>query len=197
MTYQITEIQCPNCGAKLKLEQEQCDHCQTPFIISTFNSVNSMPMPQINKYVKSYQEALREVPENRELNNSIAMCYLKLKFYDKALIAFEKAVEDDFDNSETFFYAAVCLLKGKKAFLTPRSIIDKIEEYIQAAIAIEPRGIYYYFWAYIRYDHHFRKSYCMTPNYSQLLDKAKHAGLSPTDVRELYNILQVQRPDAL
>lgn len=57
------------------------------------------------------------------------MCYLMLKLYDKALPAFEKAMEDNFDNSETFFYAAVCLLKGRKAFLLTRPEIDKIEEY--------------------------------------------------------------------
>ena len=31
--------------------------------------------------------------------------------------AFEKAIEDNFDNFETFYYAAVCLLKGKKAYI--------------------------------------------------------------------------------
>lgn len=69
------------------------------------------------------------------------MCYLKLKLYDKALSAFEKAMEDNFDNSETFFYAAICLLKGRKAFLLNRTEIDKAEEYINAAIMIEPRAV--------------------------------------------------------
>ena len=89
------------------------------------------------------------------------------------------------------------MLKGKKAFLSPRSVIDKIEEYIQAAIMIEPKGIYYYFWAYIRYDHHFRKSYRMTPNYQELLAQAKQIGLSQTDIVELYKILEVERPEVL
>lgn len=88
-------------------------------------------------------------------------------------------------------------MKGKKAFVTPRTVIDKIEEYLQAAIMIEPKGIYYYFWAYLRYDHHFRKSYRMSPNYQELLAQAKQAGLSQTDVYELYKILEVERPSVM
>ena len=71
---------------------------------------------------------------------------------------FDKALENNFDNSEAFFYAAICRLGGKKAFIIKdRSIINKIEEYIQAALMIEELGIYYYFWAYIKYDYYKRK----------------------------------------
>ena len=81
--------------------------------------------------------------------------------------------------------------------MTPRPIIDKIEEYLQAAMMIEPKGIYHYFWAYLRYDHHFRKSYRMSPNYQELLAQAKRYGLSMTDVNELYKLLGVDRPNVL
>ena len=50
--------------------------------------------------------------------------------YDKALNSFEKALENSFDNSEIYFLAAVCILKGKKANLAHREDINKIEEYI-------------------------------------------------------------------
>lgn len=125
------------------------------------------------------------------------MCYLKLKLYDKAAEAFERAMEDNFDNSETFFYAAICRLKGKKAFLASRADIDKIEEYIQAALMIEPKGIYYYFWAYIKQDYFARKSYKTSPTYQEVLATAQQAGLSNYDIEQLYAILGVQRPDCI
>lgn len=153
-----------------------------------------MPMPQVNKYAGAYRKALAENPENTELNNSIAMCYLKLKLYDKALSAFELAMEDNFDNSETFFYAAVCLLKGKKPFLAIRPEIDKIEEYINAALMIEPRGIYYYFLAYIKYDYFNRKFFKTSPTYQEALATAKQAGYSPSDAEQLFAILGVEKP---
>jgi len=197
MAHQIVELECPGCGKAITTSTQQCPQCFREIVISTFNSVSGMSPLEINKQANAYRKAMVNNPDNQTLNMSIAFCYLKLKLYDKAIPCFEKAIEDNFDNSETYFYAAIALLKGKKAFLTPRPIIDKIEEYIQAAIMIEPKGIYHYFWAYIRYDHHFRKSYRMSPNYQDLLAQAKQIGLSQTDVSELYNILEVQRPDVL
>jgi tetratricopeptide (TPR) repeat protein len=197
MATQIIDIKCPNCGAAVDTGQKNCKFCKSPVIISTFNSVYEMPMPMINKYAGAYKQALAESPENKDLNNSIAFCYLKLKLYDKARASFEKAMEDNFDNSETFFYAAVCLLGGKKAFLAQRPEIDKIEEYVNAALMIEPRGIYHYFLAYIKYDYFSRKSFSTSPTYQEALETANGAGVSPHDIEQLYGILGVPRPETL
>ena len=197
MSHQVIEINCPGCGARVTTSQKECEWCHKPIIISTFNSVYSMPMPEVNKFAGAYRQALAENPDNQELNNSVAMCYLKLKLYDKALPAFEKAMEDNFDNSETFFYAAICLLQGKKAFLHQRPTIDKILEYINAALMIEPRGIYYYFLAYIKYDYFARKSFVTSPTYIDYLQEALTVGVSEYDTIQLYNILGVNRPECL
>ena len=197
MAHQIVELECPGCGKAITTSTQQCPQCFREIVISTFHSVSGMSPLEINKQANAYRKAMVNNPDNQTLNMSIAFCYLKLKLYDKAIPCFEKAIEDNFDNSETYFYAAIALLKGKKAFLTPRPIIDKIEEYIQAAIMIEPKGIYHYFWAYIRYDHHFRKSYRMSPNYQELFAQAKQIGLSQADVLELYKIHEVERPSVL
>lgn len=135
MSHTVIEMNCPGCGARVSAGQRECEWCHQPIVISTFNSVYAMPMPQVNKYAGEYKKALAESPEDKELNNSIAMCYLKLKLYDKALPAFEKAMDEDFGNSETFFYAAVCLLNGKKAFLAQRADIDKIKPYIDESLS--------------------------------------------------------------
>lgn len=194
MTYQITSLKCPTCGAPVSTAREICEYCGNAVIISSFNSVYDMPLPQVNKYAGEYRKALSENPESQELNTSVAMCYLKLKMYDKALPAFEKAMEDNFDNSETFFYAAVCLLQGKKAFLHQRPTIDKILEYTNAAIMIEPRGIYYYFIAYIKYDYFKRKFLNVTPNFRDALNTARQYGYSETDANKLFTTLGVEKP---
>jgi tetratricopeptide (TPR) repeat protein len=156
-----------------------------------------MPIADINKYAAVYRKALAENPKDSALNNSIAMCYLKLKLYDKALSAFEKAIEGNFDNSETYFYAAICLLNGKKAFLATRNTIDKIEEYINAALSVEPRPIYYYFQAYIKYDYFSRKYFNTSPTFQEAFQQALDAGLAESGVAQLYDILTVARPDCL
>ena len=193
----VNDTSCRNCGAAADIGATKCAYCKQPVLISTFNSVYSMPMPMVNQYAASYREALQTEPDAKDLNSAIAMCYLKLKLYDKAIEAFDKAIVDNFDNSETFFYAAICQLKGQKAFLQNRQIIDKIEEYINAALMIEPKGIYHYFLAYIKYDYFERKFFNTSPTYKEALKNAQNAGLSPVDIEQLYGILGVAKPDVL
>ena len=197
MSQQIIELTCPGCGSRVTANQKECEWCHKPIIISTFNSVYNMPMSEINKYAGTYKKALSENPDDKQLNNSIAMCYLKLKLYDKALQAFEKAMEDNFDNSETFFYAAVCLLKGKKPFLYSRKIINRVLDYINAALMIEERGLYYYFIAYVKYDYFFRKNFMISPNYQECLETANSLGVSEFDIKMLFDILGVGRPECI
>lgn len=116
MAHQAIDLRCPGCGAPVSIGETTCNYCYRPVIISTFNSVYGMSISDVKKYAGVYRNVLAQNPDNTELNNSIAMCYLKLKLYDKAQFAFAKAIEDNFDNSETYFYAAVSLLKGKKLF---------------------------------------------------------------------------------
>ena len=193
MATQVLDITCPGCGAPVKTNQEICEWCDRPIVIRTFQTMASMNPLQLNKYASSYKKQLQEHPDDVTLNTSIAMCYLKLKMYDEAYAAFSKAIADNFDDADTYFYAAVCLLKGKKAFLQSRPEIDKILELLNAAIMIEPKGIYYYYMAYIKYDYFKRKFLNTSPNYKDCLLSAKSAGYSPADVDELYAILGVEK----
>lgn len=194
MAYQVVELECPGCGCPVTIDTEVCPQCFRTIVISSFNSVSSMSALELNKCASGYRKALSSNPNNKKLNMSVAFCYLKLKLYDKALPCFEKAIEDNFDNSELYFYAAVCCLGGKKAFLTPRGFIDKAEEYLNAATMIEPKGIYYYFWSYIKYDYYKRKFLRTTPDYVAMMQKARECRFSQSDVSELFEILNVDNP---
>ena len=197
MVQQVIDLNCAGCGGPVNTGQKECNYCHRLVVISTFNSVYSMEMPLLNKYIQRDRQALNGNPNNRDLNTSIANCYLKLKMYDEALLAFKKAIEDNFDNSETFFYAAVCLLKGKKAFVASRADVDKIGEYLNAALMIEPRGIYHYFLAYIKYDYFERKYLNTTPNWQSALQTATDTGVSQADILQFFEILQIEIPKCL
>ena len=192
MAVQAINITCPNCGAGLSMDQKNCNYCRSPVHITSINEVASLPTLQIHKYASSYRKDLAANPNDVTLNTSIAFCYLQLKMFDDAYNAFSKAIVDNFDNSETYFYAAVSLLKGKKAFLHTRPEIDKILELINAAIMIEPRGIYYYFMAYIKNDYFKRKFLTVSPNYQECLMQAKMLGYSMDDVKHLYSVAGVE-----
>lgn len=197
MSESVIALTCPGCGARVSIDQKVCQYCQAPVVISTFTSVASMSILNLNKYTRAYKQALSEHPENVDLNKSLAMCYLKLKLYRQANLAFEKAIAVNFDDSEIFFYAAITALNGKKAFLAGRTAVDQSQAYINAALAIEPKGIYYYFLAYLKADFFARKHFHTAPTYQECLANAQATGLSETDVSQLYTILGVNRSAGL
>ena len=111
MGVEFVQIKCPGCGAAVSTKDEFCEYCGKPVMIRNFNSVASMSMPELNRYVGSYKREIDSNGENDAINQSIAMCYLKLKQYKMAGKYLQKAMEDNFDDSENYFYAAVCLLE--------------------------------------------------------------------------------------
>ena len=191
---EVLELECPGCGRPLSTDMKECPACHRPVVITTLSGMGGMAMLEINKYANAYQKALVADPNNKQVNGALAMCFLKLKLYDKALAAFDKAIVDNFENSEVYLWAAVALLRGKKAFVTPRPDINQAEEYLNAAIMIEPKGIYYYMLAYIRYDFHARKFLRCSPDYRELLQQAVAAGVSAADVDQLFSVLNVEIP---
>ena len=195
--YKAHDITCPGCGAPQSPENRICEYCGRPVEITSFSAMDGMSLPVLNKYAASYRNTLAADPENTAAGISLGMCCLKLRLYDKAVSAFEKAMESEFDNADLYFYAAIALLNGTKPFLVPRKTIDKAESYINAAIMIEPKAVYYLLWAYIRYDHHDRKSYVMHPDHAELLRSAHEAGLAGGDIPQLFGILGTPVPDAI
>lgn len=194
MAWRVINLNCPGCGAPVDTSQSGCPSCGRPIVVSSFNLVQDLPLPQIGRYAGAYQQALAGNSDDARLNTSAAFCYLKLKLYDKALPCFEKAIEDNFNQSETFFYAAVCLLRGQKAFTTPIQDIRKAIEYLEAANRIEARGIYHYFLAYLKYDFFERKSLNVRPNYQEELRTARKLGVSVADIQALFALLDKPVP---
>jgi tetratricopeptide (TPR) repeat protein len=194
-------VKCQQCGDSYEIERlingEICPTCEKPYQIKNYRTVASMDPPQINKYITTIQTQLVENPGDKQLNGSLGICFLKLKLLEKALPFFEKAMEDNFADPNPYFYAAICLLKGKKAFLAMRPEIDLIEKYLDAAISLEPRGIFYYFRAYIKYDYYSRKFFKTSPTWQEALMNAKNAGVTADDIRDFYQIAGVERPTCL
>jgi tetratricopeptide (TPR) repeat protein len=194
-------VKCQQCGDSYESDRlingEICPTCDKPYQIKNYRIVAAMAPPQVNKYITTIQTQLAENPNDKQLNGSLGICFLKLKLHEKALPFFEKAMEDNFADPTPYFYAALCLLKGKKAFLAARPEIDMIEKYLDAAINLELRGIFYYFQAYIKYDYYSRKFFKTSPTWQEALEKARNTGISTEETTEFYQMLNVEQPDCL
>jgi hypothetical protein len=104
---------------------------------------------------------------------------------------------DNFSDPNLYYYAAICLLKGKKAFLAMRPEIDSIERYLSTAINLEPRGVFYYFQAYIKYDYYGRKFFKTSPTWQEALADAKNTGVTANDITDFYQIAGIEKPECL
>ncbi|GAB3346386.1 tetratricopeptide repeat protein [Modestobacter lapidis] len=173
-----------------------CQYCGRQVIISSLSSLRDLLPGDLKAHVRTYQDALAEQPRDPGIALSLGMCYLGLGLYDQAQQRFEAAIDDDLERSETYFYAAITLLRGKKAFLTPLATIRAAEAYIEAALKLEDRGIYSYFFAYLRYDYYERKSLNCSPSWADLLQQAIAQHVTDEDVRLLFDLLRVN-PAAL
>ena len=192
MGIEVISLKCPNCNSGVDSSMKECPACDKPIIIRQASQTATMPMPLVNKYLGAYRSLESQYPDNKDVNTAIGICFLKMKMYDKALAAFEKAMPDNFDNAEPFYLAAVSLLQGKKAFLTPRPSIDKIEEYLNAAAMIEMRPVFYYFMAYVKKDYFERKYLNTNPSWQELLQQAEEYGLQSCDVEEFHALINQQ-----
>ena len=190
----LSDIKCPGCGARVSIEQNECEWCHTPLTITSFNSLFDMSKQEIDKYYKSFSEASSVNPDNNIINKTLGMCFIKMGLYDKALACFDKIIINNINDSEVYFYSAISLLEGKKPFVVSRKNIDKIVTYINVAINIENRGLYHYFLAFIKYDYFERKYLNTIPNYKECLIEANKLGVSEHDKVMLFDFLKVQKP---
>ena len=197
MANTVVEMKCPGCGARVNVGQRDCEYCHKPIVISTLNTLDQIGVPELSKYVASYNQTLNVDPSNASISTALALCFLKLGRYDQAIEALNKAQTMDLENSELYFYEAIAVLKGKKAFLVPREIINKAIECLESAIMLEPKGIYYYFLAYLKYDYYYRKHLKTLPDYKAVLAEAQMVGVSDYDITQLFEMLRVPKPDLI
>ena len=128
---------------------------------------------------------------------SSALRMLKSQSFAAAQSYFEKALASGANDPDIHYYKAICLLGGKKAYLQQRPTIDAVMKSINTAIALKPKGIYYYFMAYIKYDYFERKYLNINPNYRMTLQMAVIKGVTIAEINELYSIMGVPRPSCL
>ena len=185
-------IECPQCGATVKTDCNVCEYCNSEYLIKSLDSLSSFDKRGIDKYITNYKKAAANDPSNSEINAAIAICYLKLGLFNFAAKFFEKAIEDMMENSDLYFYLAICVFKGKRPFLIPLTLIKKAEEFLEAAIALSPdSGKYYYAHSLIKYDYYYKKRLNTCPNFQELLDDAEHYQISHSDKQMVEDLLKI------
>ncbi len=193
----ISIPRCPSCNCPLEQNVKVCEFCDSPVVISSFSTLGGMSAPKVNKYANAYKDMMADNPDSEALAISLGMCFMKLKLFDKAYDAFDKAISAYTENPEVYYMAAICALGGKKAFLAGKANVDKALQMLQIANDVEPRGIFYLFDAYLRLDFYKRKFLNIKPSYIDTFSKAQQLGYSHADAQMLFELLGVDMPAEL
>lgn len=196
MGSRVVDISCPGCGGPWSTNQANCQYCGRPVIINSMSDVIAMDARNLKAHSRVFQDALDLGSDDPSIHSSLGICFLKLGLRTKALAHFEDAMLADIENSETYFFAAIAVLDGKKPFLAPLSTIRIAEEYLTAAQRLEDRGIYSYFVGYLRFDYYERKSLDVEPGYQFFLGSAIQKNVTNLDIQNLFELLGVDRATA-
>jgi len=192
---EISILTCPYCAAGISQKANVCEYCGHEYMISSFSSNSIIQSADLSKYVRSYGTMLKENPNDPGLNFSIGICHLKQGMYAKAFSHFNDAIDNDIGDSDAYFYTAISLLNGKKAFVNSKTDVDRAMEYVNTAIIINDREIYHLFLAYLKYDYYERKRLKISPNYRAELSIASNGSVKAEDIKNLFEIMKVDVPD--
>lgn len=194
---EILDNKCPNCGDGIDIGQTICESCRQPVRITSLKTLSTIDNGSLIRRTMNYKRIVEENPSSLDEQLSLSLVFLKLGRFKDANESFVKCLQLDPTNSELYYYAALSLLDGKKAFLNSRKTIDEILGLMDAAITLENKGIYYYFISYIKYDFFFRKHLRIEPDYRDTFVFSQEVGVSENDIFEMYEILKIDRPDSL
>ena len=120
--------------------------------------------------------------------------HLRLGLYAKALDDLKLAVDADAKNPEVYYLSAVATLEGRKAVMGPLARIRECEALIHCALRLEPRGVFYYFLAYLASDYYERKGLRAPIPARSLLELAWKLGVTSEQIQSLFTLLSVQNP---
>lgn len=182
---------CPCCDAVINPDDNNICPCCGSHVTVSSSILASMPTMQVGKYAKGYSKMLANDPDNQELNGYAAMCYLRLRLYDRAMPLFEKAIDENFESAEPYFMAAICLLRGKIPFVAQRADINKALDYLNAAVSLDEKAIHHLLLGYIKQDYFDRKFLNIDPSTQDEYDRAKTLGLTEDDEKTLETLLAV------
>lgn len=195
---EVVDMKCPGCSAPVDFSTTKCKYCGRPIVISSFSTAKSISAPDLAKLKRGYSQDLEIEPDNAEMHKSLGLVFLAQGIHDKAREHLDQAIELGFDDSEIYYYTAIALLKGKKPGTLSRPAVEKAKSYLQAAIDMEPRGIYWLLMAYINYDYYARKHLRVSPDYLECLQNiVACGGVSAMDRQALFEMLGQQEPQKL
>ena len=185
MGFRVVEVSCPGCGAPWSTAQRTCEYCGRPVVVTSLSDLSGLTAADLRKASRSLGAAVDGGADDPLVWLALGATFLKLGQYDRAGTQFGAVIDEAPGESEAYFYAAIAELEGKKPFLQVLPKIKKVESLLDAAMQLEPRGIYWLLRGYIVSDYYERKGLRAPVAAAVCVEQAFAGGASVTDTHEL------------
>jgi tetratricopeptide (TPR) repeat protein len=149
---------------------------------------------KLDKYVAHHKRRAGTDQDSADSHVSLGLCYLQLKLYDNARKCFEAALEQAPEHADSYYYAALAILKGRRPRVLPATEIAKIEEYVEAASQLnEDDAKYDCLSAIVRRDYYRTNGLRVpVPDEYELLARAKKKSCEPNELQQLVRFIPIR-----
>lgn len=147
----ILRAVCPNQGQPLPEPEPEQGREEL-----SFDKLGQASNPdKLNELMNRLHSRLAANPENGEVHYRLALCYLHLKAYKRAIEHFKRAVELLPLDPDAHYYYGLSLISGRRPRTLSLKDVRNIEEYLEAAIQLDDRPAkYYYLAAILKHDYY-------------------------------------------
>jgi hypothetical protein len=123
-----------------------------------------------------------------------AVEHLRLGLHTQARVQLQEILRAQPADAEALFYSAVATLEGRRASLCSLQQIREAENLTRSAIALQDRGLFHYFLAYLAIDYYERKCLHSPIDTASELVAIRRTGANIDGIAHLRQLLRVPEP---
>lgn len=140
---QLTINQCQKCGKILAPGVTECGKCHTKHAMQpTVVNPLRFTAAQAADYRAQFQEQVAACPKDSNAQFAMGLTYLGLRNYELADEYLIKAVQLTPSNPDVYYYTALALFHHRSVMNLSKAEMDRIEEWLNTAIQIQPKRKY-------------------------------------------------------
>lgn len=170
---------------------------------TSYKVLSTMTPQQIRAIQYDYKHAVALNADDGDSHYQLGLVYLHLKLHDGALRHFKKAIKLLPDDSDTYYYYAVALVRGRPLKTVRHAEIKQVEEYLgtalQMAEVLEPDkqpAKYYYFLGLIAQEYYRVHGLSMpTTAFRDAFLMAQKKSYDPFEIERLLHAIIVRDAD--
>lgn len=125
---------------------------------------------------------------------STAVEHLQLGLHAQAWDVLRLVMTAEPTNPDAYFYGALAKLGGRRAFLCSLAQVRDAEQLTRSALALDDRGVFHYFLAYLGNDYYERKNFRSPLDWRSELTAAQVLGLQKREVARVFRLLGAPNP---